>query len=107
MFKLRKSKYFCFMISVVKVAKSARLFLTKEEEKLYQENIDRMIVWFEDIYSVEHSKCVYSTVSEEETRNTFNDETFTEEEKAKQDILQVLANTPEKKENFILVPKVI
>ena len=90
------------MPNITVVARSARLFLTPEQQVLYQANIDRMIEWFKDIYNTSETECIYSVVSEDEARNYFHDEIENVENTA-----SVLKNTPKVKENFILVPKVI
>ena len=90
------------MPNITAVARSARLFLTPEQQVLYQANIDRMIEWFKDIYNTSETECIYSVVSEDEARNYFHDEIEKVENTA-----SVLKNTPKVKENFILVPKVI
>jgi aspartyl/glutamyl-tRNA(Asn/Gln) amidotransferase C subunit len=90
------------MVNITPVAKSARIFISPEEKVLYQENIDRMLSWFNDIY-ITNSECfVYSVVSETLERNYFSDEID-----KKESISEVLSNAPKSKENFILVPKVI
>ena len=90
------------MVNITTVAKSARIFLNPEEKVLYQENIDRMLSWFNDIYITDSENFVYSVVSETLERNYFSDEID-----KKESIPEVLSNAPKSKENFILVPKVI
>jgi aspartyl/glutamyl-tRNA(Asn/Gln) amidotransferase C subunit len=90
------------MVNITTVAKSARIFLNPEEKVLYQENIDRMLAWFNGIYITDSEHFVYSVASETEERNYFPDEIDKKESTA-----EVLLNAPKSKENFILVPKVI
>jgi aspartyl/glutamyl-tRNA(Asn/Gln) amidotransferase C subunit len=93
------------LIEARKVAKIARIFLTEEEIAKYQENLSIVISWFHEMLEVKISdniKPIYSLTAQEEGENYFEDEQLKMES-----LNDVLFNVPEKKENLILVPKVI
>ena len=102
----KKVKHF-FMTSpnIKKVAKIARISITEDEAKKYQSNLDSIIPWFHDMLSTEvpdFINPVYSLIVNAEGSNYFNDEIKREDAPE-----EVLFNVPSKKQNLIVVPKVI
>ena len=93
------------LVEARKVAKIARIFLTEDEVAKYQGNLSVVIPWFREMLEVKISedvKPIYSLITEEDGDNYFEDEPLKTES-----LNDVLFNVPEKKENLILVPKVI
>jgi aspartyl/glutamyl-tRNA(Asn/Gln) amidotransferase C subunit len=93
------------VIEIAKVAKIARLALTEQEKEFYQNNLNEVIPWFREMLDIEipeNTTPLYSLTSEEEGENSFNDEGGAVELQE-----EVLFNVPERRENLILVPKVI
>lgn len=94
-------------VDIKKVARIARLYLTPQEEEKYTSNLQIILPWFNEMLSLKNLpnvdiSPVYTTVTEDENRNSFQDEISREE--STDDILR---NTPNKKGNLIFVPKVI
>jgi aspartyl/glutamyl-tRNA(Asn/Gln) amidotransferase C subunit len=92
-------------VEISKVARVARIFLTESEALKYQSNLDTIIPWFRDMLSIEippNTIPVYSITANTEGENFFEDEP-----KKLDTMEEVLFNVPNKKENLILVPKVI
>lgn len=90
-------------VDIYKVAKVARLKITSDEAEKYQKKLDSMIPWFNNMLLTEvpdFIKPVYSMTSQNTDFNSF-------EGKAIKENTDALYNVPEKKENIIIVPKVI
>jgi aspartyl/glutamyl-tRNA(Asn/Gln) amidotransferase C subunit len=93
------------LVNAGKIAKTARIFLTDEEVAKYQGNLEVVIPWFREMLETDipnNIKPIYSLTTEEDGENYFEDEP-----KKTDTLNEVLFNVPEKKENLILVPKVI
>ncbi len=93
------------LINIKKVAKMARISITEDEAIKYQNNLNSIIPWFHDMLSTEvpeFIKPVYSLTVNTEGDSYFNDEIMQEHTKD-----EVLFNVPSKKQNLIIVPKVI
>ncbi len=90
---------------IEEISQITRISISKEEEAEYQQNLDNIIPWFAEMLTLDIKdgiEEVYSTTTQTEGQNGFNDEV-----NKLGTIDEVLFNVPNKKDNLIIVPKVI
>lgn len=87
-----------------KISEIARIFLTKEEKEKYKQNLKAVMPWFYEMLQsvkITNPQYVYSPIDSKDI-NMFNDEAGNQDS-----TIDVLHNTPNKKDNLITVLKVI
>lgn len=87
-----------------RILEIARLSIPENEKERYKQNLKNVLPWFNEMFfaiKVDGEKDIYSPMSKEDI-NCFNDEAKKEDA-----IKDVLFNVPNKKDNLIIVPKVI
>lgn len=92
-------------LKIQDVRRVARIYLTQEQEERCQKMLDSILPWFKEMLSIELPEGItpiYSLTAECEGFNCFEGEP-----EMGGSVADVLFNAPEKKENLILVPKVI
>ena len=91
--------------NIKEISHITRIALSKEEAVEYQENLNNIIPWFAEMLTLDIKdgvEEVYSTTTQAEGHNYFNDEV-----NKLGTIDEVLFNIPNKKDDLIIVPKVI